>query len=191
LDKIDLLGLEISPGSRLGERTVLKEIEQITVNNTKHTTQNGVKLGVSLSKTDKGNYSFGVNSNSDKSKSQEKSEKYTEIRNLISARSGNKWEVSSVTDDYLDYTILDNEPLCILRGKTGSNMKEISIYTIIRSHDIDFKLNHKSLQKKAMACFTRNENKQKILNAIAAKSINDLSISSEAGMFVTSKTTVE
>jgi hypothetical protein len=167
----DISGLDISPGTRLGEPILTNEV---TIKSTeKHevkttfTGKGAAQLSVSSAGL-KGDLTGGAEGsvNSAKIKSRELSEENQFLR--VRALGGDKWRVAEPDGAYLDGTYLDGtKPLCTLKQRVKSNMKNVVVRAEVKQRNLHF--------ESSSRLFGRLANTQwKLFQISVAKLLNDV-----------------
>jgi hypothetical protein len=168
--EFDISGLDILPGTRLGEPTLTNEvaIKSTEKHELKTTLIGKAAAQLSLSsgglKGDVGGSSEG-NISSAKIKSRELSEEHQFLR--VRALGGDKWRVSEPDGAHLDGTYLDGtKPLCTLKQRPKSNFTSIVARAGVKQRDLDFESSSRLFNRLTMT-------QRKIFQVFVAKVLDN------------------
>ncbi len=171
---LDLSGLDVVPGTRLGEPTTPNEIlaeKKITEEVVRNRADGGqATLGISANpKSIAADVAVKVEANkrieTKKSLASSASDSATHMR--VKARGGLMWEITEPLDNSaLDATYLNNDALCNATPTKGANAKFISLIALAKQRDIILEASKNS---RLLSFFSPNH--EKLLKVLIAKSL--------------------
>jgi hypothetical protein len=172
---LDLLGLELVPGSRFGEPTKPNQVafeSKFSKESTMHASAvagASLKLGAApTGLSASAATEIGGKRSTDSKTTSSRSATETEAHIRVKARGNLKWEVSEPPQtNTLDATYLDNEVICRAKAARGANAMSISMIAYARQRDVILELN-----RKGISFGFPSKNHEKMMKILISKAIS-------------------